>query len=189
MCGRFYNNKGLIKHNPMYGWVDVLKDWPHDIPTSDNVFPTSLIPVVTHIGTQAMRWGLIPGYATHNARIETIREKPVFAGPWRNMQRCLIPVFGYFEWKSIKNKKVRFAIESANPQPLVMAGLWENWRGESLSCTMITTDASNDLKDIHHRMPVMLEQEAALSWINGDPIEPRELDSKALRTGFVSKQS
>ena len=42
-----------------------------------------------------------------------------------------------------------------------MAGLWDIWKnisGENLfSYTIITTMSNSDLKEIHHRMPVILD--------------------------------
>jgi putative SOS response-associated peptidase YedK len=53
-------------------------------------------------------------------------------------------------------------------EPLAFAGLYEIWEDKETppgadpykSCTIITTDASDSLKDIHNRMPLILKPEA-----------------------------
>ncbi|GIN93614.1 hypothetical protein J22TS1_46650 [Siminovitchia terrae] len=51
-----------------------------------------------------------------------------------------------------------------------MAGLWETWKspdGEPVhSCTVITTKPNELVKDIYDRMPVILNSEDELAWID-----------------------
>jgi putative SOS response-associated peptidase YedK len=51
-----------------------------------------------------------------------------------------------------------------------MAGLWENWKspeGKSIfSCSVITTNANDLVKDIHDRMPVILRPEHEKTWLD-----------------------
>ena len=63
-----------------------------------------------------------------------------------------------------------------------MAGLYEIWRDPTLedddpqrfrwTCTVITTDAEDDLGRIHDRMPLMVEPDRWGSWL--DPRAPKE---------------
>ena len=52
------------------------------------------------------------------------------------------------------------------------AGLWETWKqaddSRLLTCTIITTPANDFLASIHHRMPVILPQEAEARWLDPD---------------------
>jgi putative SOS response-associated peptidase YedK len=51
-------------------------------------------------------------------------------------------------------------------EPLAFAGLWEVWEDKNTvaepnpykSCTIITMEASDSVKDTHNRMPLMLQQ-------------------------------
>jgi putative SOS response-associated peptidase YedK len=58
-------------------------------------------------------------------------------------------------------------------KPIAFAGLWETW-GEKdrqslyRSCTIITTEACEAMRDIHHRMPAILKPEMYEFWLNPD---------------------
>ena len=58
-----------------------------------------------------------------------------------------------------------------NGASFAFAGLWETWNkkdGDSIykSCTIITTEASESIRDIHHRMPVILKPDVYEPWLN-----------------------
>lgn len=173
MCGRFHNH---LKN--MNDLVDILNDWPANIPTRFNVAPTTTAPIVTSAGTLGARWGLIPSwakefksqYATFNARIESAHEKPTFRSSWKDSRTCIIPMAGYYEWKNENGSKQPYYIHDSDSL-LLTAGLWEHWEDKSTgelktSFTMLTEDAQGDLKDLHHRMPVFLENSQVGDWLN-----------------------
>lgn len=70
---------------------------------------------------------------------------------------------------------------------MTVAGLWTNWtdpqsktssdgsRPVLSTCTIITTEANEKLKGIHHRMPVILERSVVGQWISGETVAPIEL--------------
>ena len=191
MCGRFDN------HLPkMIGWADALRDWP-DVPLSYNVAPSTQIAAFTGssenpdmLQGSAMRWGMVPGwakefgskYATFNARVETVADKPTFRNAWKRQQRCLIPMSGYYEWQTISGVKQPFFITDRNVGGLMAAGLYEAWSPSKTpagnldeesavlhSCTMITRAADAGLDRIHHRMPILLKPDTAEQWLYGSP--------------------
>jgi putative SOS response-associated peptidase YedK len=59
-------------------------------------------------------------------------------------------------------------------EPFAFAGLYEIWEdkealpetGPYKSCTIITTDASDSVKDVHNRMPLIFKQEAYDEWLD-----------------------
>ena len=61
-------------------------------------------------------------------------------------------------------------IQLPSERPFGFAGLWEVWRSDSAepyrSCTIITTAASESIRDIHHRMPAILRAEAYAEWLD-----------------------
>lgn len=169
MCGRFYNHL-----QSMHNWADILKDWPSDSELSYNVSPTSVVPIVTKDGAIAARWSLIPAwskvfeskYPTHNARSESVSEKPTFRSAWKHRRTCLVPVGGYYEWKKENNIKQPYVIHHASGV-LMLAGLWETWESQ-ISFTILTEDALGELANVHHRMPVFIDKQTADDWLSGE---------------------
>ena len=151
-----------------------------------NIAPTQLVPVVRHTQTGGreftmLRWGLVPFWARDpsignrmiNARAETLAEKPAYRSAYQK-RRCLILADGFYEWRKERAGKTPYFISLANGQPFAFAGLWEAWTdrstGESLQTTAIVTTAANEfLKDLHDRMPVVLQPDTATLWLSGDP--------------------
>ncbi|RLA43211.1 MAG: SOS response-associated peptidase [Gammaproteobacteria bacterium] len=174
MCGRFANH---VKD--MGRWAEVLGDWPTDVQTSYNIAPDADIAAFTVEGGTSMRWGLVPAwsktpstkYSTFNARAESLASRPAFRGAWKHDQRCLIPVQGYYEWQRVNGKKQPFYISSPGGEPLVCAGLWDQWgegREQFRSCAMITCPAIRSISAIHPRMPLLMELEYADLWLQGE---------------------
>jgi putative SOS response-associated peptidase YedK len=57
--------------------------------------------------------------------------------------------------------------------PFVFAGLWEGWKdpanGEWLhTCTIITGEPNESVRQIHTRMPVILSKEHHDAWLSGE---------------------
>jgi putative SOS response-associated peptidase YedK len=124
-----------------------------------------------------MRWGLIPSWAhdpsigarLFNARSETVATKPSFRSAFKD-RRCLIAADGFYEWSPRNRGHQPFYFESTEGTLLAFAGLFESFRAEDGevidSCTVLTTEASGDVSDIHHRMPVLLDAEQCELWLN-----------------------
>lgn len=115
-----------------------------------------------------LRWGLVPfwakdekiAYSTINARAETVASKPTFREAFKR-RRCLIAADGYYEWKKFEPKvKQPYRITLMPERPFSFAGLWERWENVEKvieSCTIIVTEANDLTRDIHDRMPVILD--------------------------------
>jgi len=58
--------------------------------------------------------------------------------------------------------------------------LWDTWRKNHHSCTIITRDAVDGIKDIHHRMPAILHPNAYHEWLNPEKRDPERLNSLLL---------
>lgn len=134
-----------------------------------------------------MRWGLIPywakdtsiGYKAINAVSETAAEKPLFREAMRK-RRCLIPADGFYEWKQIGPKRKQpYNIGLLDDGLFAFAGLWESWKepaGKVIeSCTILTTEANALLKDIHDRMPVILQPHDYDLWLDPGATDPKQL--------------
>ncbi len=177
MCGRKTLTKdiqSIIKEMAIESWRD-----SELYQLNYNIAPTQSSPVmVDKMGRHAkiMKWGLIPNWATDasigskliNARAETLLEKPSFQHLVPT-QRCVVLADGYYEWKRSNSRAIPYYICHPEKKILPMAGLWDIWKnisGENLfSYTIITTMSNSDLKEIHHRMPVILDNKNIDPWI------------------------
>ncbi|MVA76077.1 SOS response-associated peptidase [Auraticoccus sp. F435] len=143
-----------------------------------------------------LRWGLVPSWSKDvsggarmiNARVETVAEKPAFRRAFAT-RRCLLPADGYYEWYTSepaaggKPRKQPFFISRADGRRLSMAGLYEFWRDPSaepddpaawvVSCTVITTTATDAVGHIHDRMPMVVAESARDAWLDPSLTDPR----------------
>ena len=136
------------------------------------------------------RWGLVPSWSKDpkigsrlfNARAETVTEKPSFRSAFAK-RPCVIPVDGFYEWdhRPGRAKQPNF-FTRVDGEPLLMAGLYEYWRNPEepedaashKTCTIITTTPSEDMDEIHDRMPVVLDAHDVETWLNVREHEPDE---------------
>jgi putative SOS response-associated peptidase YedK len=60
-----------------------------------------------------------------------------------------------------------------------LAGVWDHWQGEDgkavNSCAIITTEANTMMREIHDRMPLILEQEVLGTWLDPETEQERVL--------------
>lgn len=153
------------------------------------------------------QWGLVPSWAKDpavgsrmvNARAETLAEKPAFRSAYAK-RRCLVPADGYYEWyqptvghagRTGKPMKQPFFIRRSDGRSLAMAGLYEWWRDPAiaegdpaawrLTCTVITTQASDEIGRIHDRMPMTIERRDWAAWLDpASRVDPQRLLAPAV---------
>ena len=164
MCGRYVitkaasKTKNIIQKNN--GVVDEI---------NYNAFPGSVLPVITkeedQLALHKFHWGLVPKWSEkmkdfkplNNARLETIHEKVTFKGLIA-ARRCVVPADGYYEWRKDENdRKVPYYFTGTDLQTLYFAGLYQ--KNTNTEFSIITTEAKGDVTDIHHRMPVILQEQ------------------------------
>lgn len=165
-----------------------------------NIAPTQSVPAlrVTEEGTRTLvmlHWGLVPRWAKDravgnrmiNARSETVAEKPAYRDAFRR-RRCLVLADGWYEWQAAPGGKLPWFVRLRDRRPIAFAGLWERWKdpaGELLeSCTIVTTDASESIRKIRDRMPVVLPEHSWDRWM-----DPAYTDTKALSKTLGSYDS
>jgi len=193
MCGRFalYSSFQAIKD-----YADLLNEIG-EIDANYNIAPGQIIPIIINRNQQniltSCKWGLIPFWAQDetignkliNTRGETIAEKPSFKYAFQH-RRCLIPANGFYEWR--KNDKQPFYINLRDRELFSFAGIWEIWKspaGKQISsCSIITTTSNEKLKNIHHRMPVILQKDHEETWLK----ENNSNILKNLLTPYPSKE-
>jgi putative SOS response-associated peptidase YedK len=64
-----------------------------------------------------------------------------------------------------------FYVTRKDGVPFTFAGLWERWGPDKLlTCSILTTDATDGIKGLHTRMPVILPRDGFEPWLTGsDP--------------------
>ncbi|EAW37489.1 SOS response-associated peptidase [Lyngbya sp. PCC 8106] len=187
MCGRFT----LTDNGEQIPEQFQLSEIPEITPRY-NIAPTQLVATVSMNSKSEkrqfnwMRWGLIPSWAKDqkmgakliNARVETVTEKPSFRQAIRQ-HRCLIIADGFYEWQKQKDDKQPYYLHLENHQPFGFAGLWQRWKSpenqEIISCTILTTEADNQVRSIHHRQPIILSENNYSQWLNPHLTKPQEI--------------
>lgn len=174
MCGRFALFSPLDLLKAQFDVEAVICD-AHP---SYNITPSQDILTIVRKGglrLGKLRWGLVPPWLKDksrgmiNARTETLAEKPSFRRALTH-KRCVIPADGYYEWGVSEGKKVPYYLYAPSQEPFVFAGIWESFvDGEGdrhSSCAIITREAGGGLREIHSRMPVILDREGIHGWLD-----------------------
>lgn len=167
---------------------------------------------------QKMNFSLVPSwsteakvkFATHNARIETVLEKP----SWRQSflsRRCLVPLTEFVE--SIYENKyagnmVKFS--DINNRILTAAGIWDSWADPKTqkitqSFAILTQEPPDYIWQAgHDRCPIFLKDEAFDTWLdpnlkegpqllnflkqNTDPIDFKTEIDRPLKPGWQKRR-
>jgi len=183
MCGRFAFYSPTEATAALFGVTASVEIEPRY-----NITPTQFVAAIREDDNKdrelvMLRWGLVPFWAKDpsignrmiNARAETVAEKPSYRAAFRH-RRCLVLADGFYEWRRTGDTKTPYFISLANGEPFALAGLWESWKdknsGDLLqTTTLITTDANDFMRPVHHRMPVIVQSDAADEWLSGSAQE------------------
>lgn len=175
LCGRFTLLENEIAIKERFDISTPLDE----MTTRYNIAPGEKVFAVIFDGKERrggyIRWGLVPSWARDrkvgnkmiNARVETSHEKPSFR-PLLNRKRCLIVADSFYEWQTTSLGKRVHRIQVKDKKLFAFAGLWDKWvdGDESLfTCTMLTKDANDFMRPIHHRMPIILPMEEENTWL------------------------
>lgn len=188
MCGRFFVQPNLDELLKLV--LAVLDDTINTIPPDFSLPRWNIAPTEPIVGLHRdksghqlslFRWGLIPAWwkqpklpaHTINARTEGLGDSPMFR-PSVRTQRLIVPMSGFYEWKTEGKAKTPHAIRGDGAL-LGVGGLWARWsgpEGEVRSAALLTTAATASMGGVHDRMPVILPQQAWAAWL--DPATPIE---------------
>src|SRR5580704_16104420 len=176
MCGRFTLRTPAADLVEIF---DVIRNF--ELTPRYNIAPTQDVLAIRETEGRRemveMRWGLLlssseakSGPPLINARSETAATKPAFRHAFRS-RRCLIPADGFYEWQPTdEGGKQPFLITLRDERPFAFAGLWERCRGPDEktveSCTILTTEANDRLRELHDRMPVILPPDLYGPWLD-----------------------
>ena len=187
MCGRYFLKSAPSEIGEHFG-----ADWRDNAPARYNIAPTQPVLIARGNGRlgadQALemalvRWGFLPAWAKGealarftakpliNARAETAFEKPSFRHAIKR-RRCLVPANGFYEWQRAGKTKRPFMFTRLAQPLFCFGGIWETIMdesgGEVDSMAILTTDAGDDMRAIHHREPLVIAPNQYNDWLFGD---------------------
>jgi putative SOS response-associated peptidase YedK len=140
--------------------------------------------IVRQDGVFLHEWGLIPSWVkdeqtandlrtkTLNAVGETAFEKLSFRKSIA-LQRCLLPVSGFYEWREVNGIKYPYYIQLKEQDYFSLGSLYDTWINKETgeihnTFSIITTPANPLMEKIHNlkkRMPLILSQENEIKWL------------------------
>ena len=148
-----------------------------------------------------LTWGLVPSWAKDrrggarmiNARVESVFDKPAFRRAI-GTRRALVPADGWYEWRRLgggpRPLRQPCFLTRADGDRCALAGIYEFWRDPELepdhpdawltTFAVLTTTAEPRLRDVHDRMPVVLDPATWSAWLDpdADPEQVRALLSE-----------
>ena len=129
-----------------------------------NIAPQSQVLIRTDASDHASaHWGIpLGGSGTSrfvtNARFETLDAKPLF----RDLARCALLADGWYEWQRIGSRKQPW-YHHRGGDLFYMAGVYQ----PGIGCAVVTQGATEPLAEVHHRQPVLLDEQHLGAWLNG----------------------
>lgn len=152
---------------------------------SFRILPSQLVPVIVKtkngLKLTPMKFSLVPSwseepkvkFATHNARIESVTDKPTWRIPFKS-QHCIVPMNGFFE--SVYEGPEAGHIIKFTPRDgkvLWAAGLFDYWQSKDnpkdnfFSFTILTQEPPAFILDHgHDRTPIFIKREFWEEWLN-----------------------
>lgn len=159
--------------------------YPETVFAAGEIFPTDTVPLLTGVGGKlrpfAATWGF-PGFKGKgiiiNARAESAADKPTFAESFRR-RRCIVPTTGYFEW-SHTGERTKYLFRRPGRDIIYLGGLWSRYE-DGVRFVILTTAANASTSDVHHRMPLVLDEDALVRW-SGDTEYAAEYATSSMPT-------
>ena len=166
MCGRYVVTNPVSKTNKIVKSAIQIED-----NENYNAHPYQKLPVIKKYingnTLEKLKWGLVPSWSKNkdfkaliNARLETIDEKISFKKLIK-LQRCVAVADGFYEWKREEKNKTPYFFLRQDKKNMYIAGIYEN----NEFC-LITENASENVKAIHHRQPVILNEGDVNRYLN-----------------------
>ena len=166
MCGRYVVTNPVSKTNKLVKSAIQIED-----NENYNAHPYQKLPVIKKYingkTLEKLKWGLVPSWSKNkdfkaliNARLETIDEKISFKKLIK-LQRCVAVADGFYEWKREEKNKTPYFFLREDKKNMYIAGIYEN----NEFC-LITENASDNVKAIHHRQPVILNEGDVNRYLN-----------------------
>ena len=198
MCGRFASYKNLNKLKNIFN----ICNSDFNITQSYNISPGQDVNIVLNYKFDnyllSSNWGynFINNKTKNNqivinSRIETINSKLLFKDSFLK-RKCIIPANGYFEWSEKEGEKKPYYIQLGDGELIYFAGVWrkEKYNNNKRRVFSIITKAADiNINKIHHRMPLVLNANAAQDYLElkDDNLNLNNFEDVDLKFTEVSK--
>ncbi|MEL0221370.1 MAG: SOS response-associated peptidase family protein, partial [Deltaproteobacteria bacterium] len=167
MCGRIDIQPNNINEAVKAGFgVDWVTKENRDLRPTQLV--DALLSAPTGFVQTSLLWGIRPSWSKQlliNAQAETVATKQTFRDSFK-FRRCVIPCSGWYEWKILDSgQKQKFRFHAPDESPLFMAGIWFGESATPSQLVTLTTHPTPQCKQIHHRMPLLLQSAQVPRWL------------------------
>lgn len=160
MCGRIGFSIPRDELLASYAWV---RQVPEQAPRY-NIAPTDPVLTVGPDRADVVRWGIEgPSGGLFNLRAETASTRPYYQRLLLE-KRVIVPASHFYEWRVTGGRRLPMAVSRSDGRPLNLAGLLGAWQDRA-AVTIITTNPNADLDQLHDRMPVVLSDDDAATWV------------------------
>ena len=166
MCGRYVVTNPVSKTKKIVKSAIKVEDMDNY-----NAHPYQNLPVIKKYingnTLENLKWGIIPSWSKNinfkpliNARLETINEKISFKKLIK-ITRCVVVADGFYEWKRKEKSKIPYYFLREDKKIIYFAAIYE----KNQFC-LITEQANNNIAEIHHRQPVILNEKDVNKYLN-----------------------
>jgi len=129
-----------------------------------NIAPTDPVLTVGPDRADVVRWGIDGASGgLFNLRSETAITRPHYQRLLLG-RRVIVPASHFYEWRTVGGRRLPVAVSRADGRPLNLAGLLGAWQHQS-AVTILTTTPNAELEPLHERMPVVLTDDDAATWV------------------------
>lgn len=165
-------------------------------PPRYNIAPGQNVVTLQDGRLSLMRWGMIPVGRVNargrpvmetivNARSETVFDKSAFDG----VGRAIVPADGWYEWTGKTGRKQPWRLSSVDGSVLFFAAITDVWQapGDVLvpQVATVTCEPNAQVREIHHRMGVILRVKDVPLWLSGSKEDAQAL-MRPLADGGIS---
>ena len=158
MCGRYVITSPVSKTKKIVKSAIKIDDLQNY-----NAHPYQDLPVIKKYlngnTLEKLKWGIVPSWSKLkdfkpliNARLETIDQKITFK-KLIQLNRCVVVADGFYEWKREDKIKTPYYFQRKDKKNIYIAGIYT----ENFFC-MVTEEARENIRVIHNRQPVILNE-------------------------------
>ena len=165
-----------------------------------NAAPTQLLPVITSSAPQGIStfyWGTLPAWSKNktpgekviNVHAESLFEKPALKRALAK-NRCVVPADSFYAWKKVGKKiTIPYRFTASSDDLFSFAAIWEEFEDEDghevHTFMVITAMANEQVKQVHDRMPVILNRENEKAWLDSKSEESKLLALLTVDSGIA----